>query len=185
MANHGPAAETKLTVKVRPVTVAERPLIEALAQFYIYDFSELEPPGSRGLVFDDTGRFAPLPGLDDHWRDEGSHAYLIQVHERPAGFALINRRSHQGGAVERNMGEFFVARKYRRTGVASHAVRDIVGRLPGRWEVAVAERNVAAQSFWPAALRGAPNVSDMRRLEGDGRRWRGPIWTFVADAHSV
>ena len=35
-----------MTIEVAPATLADRPLIEGLFQFYAYDFSELEPAGS-------------------------------------------------------------------------------------------------------------------------------------------
>ena len=97
-----------------------------------------------------------------------------------AGFALINTLSHHGESIEHNMAEFFVARKHRRRGVATEAVRQILSRYPGYWEVAVAERNLAAKSFWPFAIAVAPNVNCLVRLEGDGEHWRGPIWSFRA-----
>ena len=83
----------------------------------------------------------PLPGLNLYWRNEGFHPLLIRVEEWLVGFALINMRSHYGESIEHNMAEFFVARKHRRRGVATEAVRQILARYPGRWEVAVAERN--------------------------------------------
>lgn len=169
-------------VSVRVAGASERPLIEGLSQFYIYDFSEMEPAGSAALEFDERGGFAPLPGMDDYWRLDGFHPLLIRVGDRPAGFALVNTHSHRGGHVERNMGEFFVARKHRRQGVAREAVRQVVALYPGRWEVAVVERNVAAKAFWPQAIASAPNVSELVRLEGDGEHWRGPIWSFRAAA---
>ena len=177
MSEHGEAS-----VSVRLAEASERTLIEGLSQFYIYDFSEMEPAGSEGFEFDDRGGFDPLPGLDDYWRLEGFHPLVIRVGGRPAGFALVNTRSHQGGAVERNMGEFFVARKHRRRGVARQAVRLVLAEFPGRWEVAVADRNVAAKAFWPQAIAAAPNVSGLVRLQGDGEHWRGPIWSFRAAA---
>ena len=168
-------------VRIVPADVSDRPLIEGLSQFYIYDFSEMEPPGSENLEFDARGGFGPLPGLDDYWTQTDAYPLLIQVDDRPAGFALINGRSHlTGGPVERNMGEFFVARKHRRRGVAREAVRQVLALCPGRWEIAVAERNVAAKAFWPQAIAAAPNVSDIVRHQGDGEHWRGPIWSFLA-----
>ena len=77
------------------------------------------------------------------------------------------------------MGEFFVVRQHRRHGVATEAVQQVLSLYRGRWEVAVAERNVAAKAFWPKAIASAPNVSGIQRLEGDGVLWRGPIWTFL------
>ncbi len=169
-------------VSVCPAPPSERPLIEGLSRFYIYDFSELEPAASDDFEFDDRGKFGTLRGLDDYWSREGFHPLVIRVAERPVGFALINRLSHRGGLVGRNVGEFFVARKHRRRGVASAAVRRILALYPGEWEVAVAERNLAAKAFWPRAIASAPNVSAVLRHEGDGEHWRGPIWSFLAAA---
>jgi predicted acetyltransferase len=165
-------------VSVRLAGGSERPVVERLSQFYIYDFSEMEPPGSGNMEFGDHGCFSPLPDIDSYWRIEGFHPLLIRVEERLAGFALINTRSRRGERVERNMGEFFVARKHRRRGVATEAVRQILMQYSGYWEVAVAERNVAAKAFWPRAIAAATNVSQLVRLEGDAAHWRGPIWSF-------
>ena len=173
-------AGTIPSVKVVVAAEAQRSLIEGLFQFYIYDFSEMEPAASDNFEFDERGRFAPDPRIGDYWGVDGRVPLLIFVGDHPAGFALINTHSHQGGLVERNMAEFFVVRKHRRRGVAFEAVRQILALYPGRWEAAVAERNAAAKAFWPAAVAQAPNVTDLRRLEGDGNHWRGPIFTFQA-----
>jgi hypothetical protein len=70
-----------------------------------------------------------------------------------AGFALINTRSHRSGRVDYNVAEFFVARKYRRRGAATEAVCQVLARYPGHWEIAVAERNVAARRSGRTGLR--------------------------------
>jgi len=176
----GAARKSRPDVDVTLAGEAQRPLIAALFQFYAYDFSELEPADSSDFELDKNGRFGPYAGLADYWATPGRAALLIRVGDRPAGFALINTHSHRGGAVERNMAEFFVARKHRRHGVGRAAARQIFALYPGRWEVAVVERNAAAQAFWPRAITAAPNVSGLTRLEGDGERWRGPIWAFHA-----
>lgn len=167
-------------VRVERASVAERALIEGMSRFYIYDFSEMEPAGSDDMDFDQRGDFGVLPYLPEYWTESGRYALLIRLGEKPVGFALINTHSHRGGSIERNMGEFFVARKYRRRGVAAEAVGQILALYPGCWEVAVVERNIAAKAFWPRAIAAAPNVSDLVRLEGDGEHWRGPIWAFQA-----
>ena len=166
------------TVSVRLADNSERASIERLSQFYIYDFSEMEPPRSNEMEFGEQGGYRPLPEIDSYWRVEGFRPLLIRVKDRLAGFALINTRSRHSGRVEHNMAEFFVARKYRRRGVATEAVCQVLARYPGHWEVAVAERNVAARAFWPRAIGAAPNVSELVQLEGDGKHWRGPIWSF-------
>ena len=172
--------ETRDQVSVRPALAAERPLLEQLAQFYIYDFSELEPAGSDRFEFDEEGSLGTLSDLADYWGQASFHPLLLRVEERPVGFALLNTHSHRGGAIERNMGEFFIARKHRRRGVATEALRQILNQYPGRWEIAVTAQNIAAQTFWPKAIAAAPNTSQLLRLEGDGEHWRGPIWSFLA-----
>ncbi len=169
-----------MDVHVALVGEAQRPLIEALFQFYAYDFSELEPADSNDFELGEDGRFGPYDGLGDYWRAPDRAALLIRVRGRPAGFALLNSWSPRGATVERNMAEFFVVRKYRRHGVGREAARRIFTLYPGRWEVAVAQRNAAAQAFWLRAITAAPNVAGLARLEGDGERWRGPIWAFQA-----
>ena len=42
-------------VRVDTASKAERRLIEGLAQFYIYDFSVMEPPGSTDFAFEADG----------------------------------------------------------------------------------------------------------------------------------
>lgn len=169
-----------LPVSVTPAGEAERALIEGLFQFYLYDFSEMEPPEATDLVFEEDGRYRPFPPLATYWDEADRWPLLIRVDGRPAGFALLNQTSHRGGAVERNMGEFFVARKYRADGIATEALRQVLTLHPGRWEVAVVERNARAKAFWPRAIAAAPNVTGIQRLERDDAHWKGPIWTFVA-----
>ena len=167
-------------VTLQLAELSDKPLIEGLMQFYIYDFSEMEPDGSHDLDFPPDGRFNPYPYLPDYWVEAGRVPLIIRVDGKPAGFALINRFSHFGGEIERNMGEFFVARKFRRDGIAREALRQVLAAYPGRWEVAVAARNHRALAFWPKAIAAAPNASDLVRREGDGEHWIGPIWCFSA-----
>ncbi|MDQ2859855.1 MAG: GNAT family N-acetyltransferase, partial [Pseudomonadota bacterium] len=135
-------------IEVALADEAERGLIGGLAQFYIYDFSELEPLDSGDFEPGTDGRFEPIPHMDSYWRDDGRFALLIRRGGRPVGFALINAIAHSGLHVDHNMAEFFVMRKHRRAGVASAAVRAILTRWPGRWEIAVAARNTGARAFW-------------------------------------
>ena len=168
-----------VTIALAPPS--DRPLLEGLMQFYKYDFSEFEPDDGIEGEFSGDGRLPPYRYLPDYWTDETRTPLIIRRGERLAGFAFLNQRSHlHGGSIERNMAEFFVARKHRRHGVASEAVRLILGAYRGRWEVAVVARNAAAQVFWPRAIAAAPNVSGLIRHEGDGDHWRGPIWSFLA-----
>jgi len=169
-------AEADKIVTVRPANGSERRSIESLIQFYGYEFIRIEPPCS--IRFDDQDCYPSFLGLDRYWRIQGFHPLLIRVGERLAGFALINTHSRRGEKVEFSMADFFIAREHRCRGVATEAVRLIMAQYAGRWEIAVAEQNVATRMFWSRALETTPNVSHLVRHEGDGERWRGPIWSF-------
>ncbi len=184
----GPTVEADpKSVSVRMAGGSERRLIESLIQVYIYEFMQIELPCSIHMESDGQDCYPPFADLDRYWRIEGFYPLLIRVEERLAGFALINTHSRRGEKVELNMAELFIAREHRRRGVGTEAVRLILAQYPGRCEIAVAEHNVAAKMFWPRALAAAPNVFQIVRLEGDGKHWRGPIWSFqsaAADARS-
>jgi predicted acetyltransferase len=168
-----------MNVVVRPARAEEQAVIEGLMQFYIYDWSEMEKPESEAFAFNESGQFDPYPDLSDYWEKPEHWPFLIEVDGHTAGFALLNTHSHlTGGRVERNMAEFFVARKHRRRGVALDAVHQLLRQHPGQWEIAIAERNIAAKMFWPKAIESAPGVTELQLAQGDGEHWRGPIWCF-------
>jgi predicted acetyltransferase len=166
-------------VDVAPATAGEKPLIEGMFQFYIYDFSEMTPADPDDFELEADGTFGRYEYMDAYWREPERIPLIIRSGGRVAGFAMLNGHSHSGRPVDRNMGEFFVLRKYRRAGVASAAVRAILPRYPGIWEAAIMQRNAAAKLFWPRAVAATPGVRDIETLEGDGVGWSGPILRFV------
>ena len=166
-------------VTVTAAAPHERPLIEGLFQFYAYDFSEFAANGSD-FAFDDRGELGPYPYMASYWNDADRWPLVIRVDGEAAGFTLLNTHSHRGGTVERNMAEFFVARRFRRRGVALQAVHRILSLHPAAWEIAVSERNAPALAFWPKAIATAPNATGLVTHQGDGTHWRGPIHAFRA-----
>ncbi|GAA1941632.1 hypothetical protein [Amycolatopsis minnesotensis] len=52
----------------------------------------------------------------------------------------------------RNLGEFFVVRKYRRRGVATAAARLLFSRYPGVWTLTFDHDNPGAAAFWLALI---------------------------------
>jgi predicted acetyltransferase len=169
-------------IEIRLATEAERPLIEAMFQYYVYDFSEMGTPDDDDFDLEPDGTFGRYDYMDTYWRDADRIPLIIRCGRKLAGFALINAHSHSGQPLDRNFGEFFVMRKHRRGGVASAAVREIVTRYPGRWEAAIMQRNAAAQAFWPRAVAATPGVRDITTVQGDGVEWSGPILRFTVDA---
>jgi predicted acetyltransferase len=163
-------------VEVTVAPAERRGVFENLMQLYAHDFSEF---GSARAPLDlgEDGRFAAYP-LDAYWQKADHIPLLIRVDGRLAGFALLNTASHSGAVVERNMAEFFIARKHRRGGVGRLAAHAIFSRYPGRWEAAVARRNLAALAFWRAAVATHPRARDVREVDASTPAWDGPNLRF-------
>ncbi|HWD63231.1 MAG TPA: GNAT family N-acetyltransferase [Humibacter sp.] len=131
-----------MAVTVSPSADGDRDLIERLMQLYLHDFSQFD---ERELGED--GRFA-YPWLDAYWSDRDRRAYLFRVDDHPAGFALVRLTD----PIE--MAEFFVVRKYRRSGVGASAARQVFAHHPGEWSVSEIARNFPAVAFWHAVIPG-------------------------------
>ena len=128
-----------------PVTVrraeddADRAVVDRLWQLYVHDLSEL-----RGTTPRPDGTFkSGHPGWDVH-DDPDRVAYLLRLGDRPAGFALVR------GLVgeRRHLGEFFVVRSARRSGLSRRFAEHVVRAHPGPWEIAFQEDNEKAARFW-------------------------------------
>lgn len=146
-------------VTVRPAGIADRPVVERLWLMFRHDMSEF-----HGL----------LPGVDGTFRSDRLRLafsapdwapYLFATAGGPAGFAFVRSVS----APTRVLNSFFVVRGARRAGVGLHAVREIVARHPGSWEVAFQDANVAAVRFWrrvAAEIAGDAWTEERRPVPG-------------------
>ncbi|MEO8308138.1 MAG: GNAT family N-acetyltransferase [Pseudomonadota bacterium] len=95
------------------------------------------------------------PDLLQHWYgDPGAHLLTILESMNPAGFALVTRQTHAARSSDYRMADFFIARESRRRGVGQAAVRLILDRFAGRWEVVEYSRNPAAVGFWRNVITG-------------------------------
>lgn len=163
-------------VEIAVARPEERATLENLMQLYTHDFSEQWAGTTRGELEND-GRFAAYP-LDAYWRDADCIPLLLRRGGHLAGLALLNRSSHSGLPVDRNMAEFFIVRKHRRGGVGTRAAQAIFSRYPGQWEAAVARKNVGALAFWRSAAGRHPLVEDLQESDHSTASWNGPILRF-------
>ncbi len=128
-------------VEVVPADETSQPVIRRLLELNSYDFSAID-----GRDLSSLGEYG-YPHLDDYWRpEENRHPFLIMVDGRIGGCALV-----RAGDPHR-FGEFFVLRKYRRSGVGTRAARAVLARFPGRWDVHQVPGNDPAVAFWRRAI---------------------------------
>lgn len=156
---------------------SQRETLANLVQLYIHDFNDFLPR-ERRIAMDDTGLYPDALRLDEYWSEPDRSVWFIRADAALAGFALLNRHSHSGLALDTNMGEFFIARAYRDKGVGSRAGAALFRMHPGQWEVAIGAGNHMAWSFWPLAIAQA-DPQDLQKLDGDDNRWTGRIIRFV------
>ena len=129
-----------MLVEVLDVSEEDRPVLRHLLELYRYDFSE----------FDDAdvgahGEFG-YRYLDHYWTDPERRPLLFRTAGRWSGFALVRTGDPN------DMAEFFVLRKYRRTGIGREAAREVLRRFPGPWTVRQLLANSAATEFWRTAI---------------------------------
>lgn len=114
------------------------PVLERLWLMFRHDMSEF-----RGVLPKPDGTFRG-ERLQAAREDPDWAAYLLRSEDRPVGLALV--RGLTGST--RVLSAFFVVRGMRRQRIGLHAVRELVSRHPGQWEVAFQDANAPAVRFW-------------------------------------
>lgn len=109
----------------------------------MHDLSEIRATSVNptGLYRDDR--------LRTYLEYEEHEAFFIQVDQEIAGFALI-RKPRPGTHL---LGEFFILRKFRRSGIGKSAAAQLIEMFPGNWEIPFQLENVQAANFWRNSLK--------------------------------
>jgi predicted acetyltransferase len=139
-------------------TVADEPVLGRLLELYQHDFSEFD-----GADVDADGLYR-YRYLDNYWTEPARHPFLFRVDGHWAGFALVR------AGEPHDMTEFFVMRKYRRSGVGKQAARLLFVRFPGEWQVRQMRRNGASTIFWRDAI-----PVEFEQTDGEA----GPVQRFT------
>lgn len=173
------------TIEVEVAAIADKLALQNMMQLYVHDFSEQwaglsDHEIGRNAAFahlSSEGRFPEYP-LDAYWVEDGRVPLLIKADGRLAGFALLNKLPHSGLALDRNMAEFFVVRRCRRSGVGTQAAHAIFSAYPGQWEVAIARRNAGALGFWRVAITTHSGMNGLEEHDVNNDAWNGAIFRF-------
>jgi len=124
-------------LRVDEIRHDEWPLVERLWQLYQHDLSEFRhsAPDAEGSFV--AGRLTAYRERDDRV------GYLARRGNVPCGFALV----HATGRGKPLMGEFFVTRSSRGSGVAAGFAREVLARHPGTWVIPFQDENPRAAAF--------------------------------------
>jgi len=128
------------SVEVVEAAIEDKAVLSRLLELYQHDFTEfldadVDAHGLYGYKY-----------LDHYWTEPDRHPFLFQVDGRWAGFALVR------SGPPHDMAEFFVMRKYRRSGIGREAARAVFARFPGEWQVREERENRGATKFWRGAI---------------------------------
>jgi len=161
-----------MVVQIKEASIEQKPVLERLYQLYLYDFSEFE-----GSDVNQDGLFE-YKYLDLYWTEANRFPFLIYVEDKIAGFVLIKSRACLQEKREiKEVGEFFVMRKYRRQGIGKMVVFYIFDKFPGKWEVRQMNANIAAQRFWRSVI-GEYTEGNFTETILNNELWHGPVQTF-------
>jgi predicted acetyltransferase len=158
-------------IAIAKANMDDKPIIRNLLQLYLYDFSEFDMED-----VDDHGLYEYYLYLDHYWTEEGRYPFLIRVEDNLAGFVFVRQVGITGsGENIYSIAEFFVMKKYRRTGVGKQVAHRLFDMFSGIWKVGQIEGNHPAQVFW------RKNISEYTKNDFDEIRegdWDGPIQRF-------
>jgi predicted acetyltransferase len=144
-------------------------VLRNLFEFYVHDMTEWFDIDTKA-----DGSFSYDTSLI--WKN-GDDAYLLKVGESIAGFALVG--SAVGDSGVQDVREFFVLRKFRRSGIGRKMAMLVWDAHPGEWLVRVLELNAPAVLFWRAAIESQVRGSYEEELRiVNGRQWR--FFRFVS-----
>jgi predicted acetyltransferase len=155
-------------IEIIPARVEQKSVVANLLELYEHDFSAF-----LDLEIGPDGRFG-YRNLDLYWTQPDRHPFLVYVHHRLAGFALI-AEILCGVPAKRvwDVAEFFILRGYRRRGIGTEIGHRLWRRFPGLWEVRVMTSNEPACRFWQRAIASfAGEEIRATPFQQGGRDWR-------------
>ncbi len=158
---------------IRRAVHADRPALARMLELYQYDLSDiwdqdLDAAGEYGYE------------LDRFWSDPACHPFVALVGGRYAGFALVDRAVKVGDDGHW-MDQFFVLKKYRRAGVGRALANEVLGALPGRWEVGQMTANESARAFWRSVVGDFTGGDYVEHSLTNGW-WQGTVQCFTSVA---
>ncbi len=148
--------------------------LQQMLELYQYDLSDIWQQDA-----DTEAKYGY--NLERYQLDERFHAHVALDGSQYAGFALVSPAvvtRKEGSWME----QFFVLKRYRRTGIGRALALHSLEGHPGPWEVGQMPSNVAAQAFWRKVIseRTRGEYVEIQVTEG---WWQGQVQQFhVQDA---
>ena len=164
-----------MAFQYRKAQASDFAALEQMLELYQYELSDI-------WVQDADTQAKYGYNLDRHRAEERFHAHVALSGLQYAGFALV-----APAAVTRQDGywmeQFFILKRYRRTGAGLALAQHVFSCHPGPWEVGQMPENHRAQAFWRrtvAKLTGG-SYAEVQLTEG---RWTGVVQQFTVGSEA-
>lgn len=142
-------------------------ILENLLEHYFHDLAEW-------FKFDSAPSGKYVESTAAYW-GEGHKVYLLYAENIPVGFGLVGPADKWLPDVNaRDMEEFFIVRRHRRSGLGQAFATDIWRMHPGPWLVRVFQPNEPALPFWRNAVAEFSNGD----FAEEKREKNGSTWSF-------
>jgi predicted acetyltransferase len=140
----------KLGLRDARASAADQEWLTNVYPFYLHDLSEFD---EHYYTLNGRGLWEP-DHLPSWLQDDTDHPLIIHRSETRVGFALVNEAPsvHMMPGFRFRLAEFFILKRYRRTGIGLSAAQALFGRFRGRWQLGILARNAPAIAFWHRAL---------------------------------
>jgi len=162
-----------MPLELRKTNPEDFPALQQMLELYQYDISD--------IYLQDTDAEAKYGyNLDRHRQDERFHAHIALESSQYIGFALVAPAivtRKEGSWLE----QFFILKRYRRSGAGRALALHVFQSYPGLWEVGQMPANHAAQAFWRQVI-GTATAGAFVELQITEGWWQGVAQQFHARA---
>jgi len=148
------------------VNEASVDVLRNLYELYCHDMSQwLDVETNKHASFSDHY------DASKSWENGGS-VFMAKNGSLLIGFAIVQSASEFSSAEEWDLKEFFVLRKYRRTGVGRAFANFVWNAIPGKWLVRVHSNNRPVVPFWQRTMESYSDGKCREELKlVNGNEW--------------
>lgn len=130
-------------IKLERVTMQTKTKLENLMNLYLHDLSEF----ADDLKPNEAGKFE-YEGLNLYFSKEELNPFFIMCQGETAGFVLLNSGKYAGKDSDYVIHELFILKGFRKKGIASAAIENLMRIYKGKYKVEQIVSNKKAVNFW-------------------------------------
>lgn len=141
------AESENLQISLVEASINKWGLLESMLQLYAYDFSEFTSDD-----INECGDFGFARLLRYYWTGKNPDPFIIKVGDKIAGFVMV-KKIEISNTEYHSVAEFFILRKYRKSGIGKRVAKMVFKKFQGPWYVDVIKSNEPACVFWEKVIK--------------------------------